>query len=128
MTATRSGALMRGTRSAPRPTIGDAGLVGGREHRVAVEHERLARVDRQRGRAGDAHRLDRGEADDRHVEAHVLLRLGHLDDAHARARRGARRGAMTSSVPSIASTATTAWCFTAIVCPMSRPAMASAMR
>ena len=36
--------------------------------------------------------------------------------------------AITSSVPSIASTATTAWCLTAIVWPMSRPAMASAMR
>ena len=35
---------------------------------------------------------------------------------------------MTASVPSIASTATTALCFTAMVWPMSRPAMASAMR
>jgi hypothetical protein len=35
---------------------------------------------------------------------------------------------MTSSVPSIASTATTAWCFTAIVCPMSSAAIASAIR
>ena len=36
--------------------------------------------------------------------------------------------AITASVPSIASTATTAADFTAIVCPMSRPAMASATR
>ena len=35
---------------------------------------------------------------------------------------------ITSSVPSIASTATTALCFTAIVWPMSSAAIASAMR
>ena len=48
---------------------------------VAVHHQRLAGVDRQRGRAGGLHRLDRRDADHRHVEPHVLLRLGHLDDA-----------------------------------------------
>ena len=67
----------------------------------------------------DAHRLDRRQADDRHVEPHVLLRLRDLDD---RARPGPARWParpITSSVPSIASTATTAWCLTAIVWPMS---------
>src|SRR5204863_442465 len=38
------------------------------------------------------------------------------------------RRPLTSSVPSIASTATTALCFTAIVCPISSAAIASAMR
>ena len=47
----------------------------------AVEHQRLPGIDRQRRRAGDAHRLDGRQADHRHVEAHVLVRLRHLDDA-----------------------------------------------
>ena len=89
-----------------------------REYRVAVEHQRPAGVDRQRAGAGDAHRLNRGHADDRHVEAHVLVRLGDLDDATPGPARWPARP-ITSSVPSMASTATTAWCFTAIVWPMS---------
>ena len=65
------------------PTIGDAGLVGGGEERVAIENQRPAGIDRQHRRAGDAHRLDRRQADNRHVEAHVLVRLGDLDDGDA---------------------------------------------
>ncbi len=62
------------------------------DNSVAVDHQRLARVDRQQRRAGRAHRLDRRHADDRHIEAHVLIGLGHLDDPHAGARElaGAR--------------------------------------
>ena len=63
------------------PDDGDAGLVGRREERVAIEDQRLAGVDRQHLRAGDAHRLDGRKADDRHVESHVLVGLGDLDDA-----------------------------------------------
>ena len=37
------------------------------------------------------HRLDRRDADDRHVEPHVLIRLRHLDDARRPARRFRRR-------------------------------------
>ena len=44
----------------------------------------LPGVDRQHRGAGAAHRLNRRQTDDRHVEAHVLLRLGHLDDGAAR--------------------------------------------
>ena len=73
------------------PDDGDPGFVGRRDDRLAVDHQRLAGIDRQRGRAGGLHRLNRRHADDRHVEPHVLVRLGHLDDAHARARRAARR-------------------------------------
>ena len=100
-------------RSRCRPRSADV------EHVLAVEHQRPARVDRQRRRAGAPHRLDRRDADDRHVEPHVLLRLRHLDDRARRGRPDARPGAITSSVPSIASTATTALCLTAIVWPMS---------
>ena len=55
------------------------------DDRLAVDHEGLSGVDRQRRGAGVPHRLHRGHADDRHVEPHVLFRLGHLDDADARA-------------------------------------------
>ena len=64
----------------------DARLVGGRQDAIAVHDQRPARVDRQRRRAGALHRLDRRDADDRHVESHVLVRLRDLDDAHAAAR------------------------------------------
>ena len=54
------------------------------------------------------HRLDRRDADDRDVEAHVLVRLRDLHDAGAGVPQAVRRATMTASVPSIASTATTA--------------------
>src|SRR3954464_10174186 len=63
----------------------DAGLVGSAGDAIAVDHQRLAGVDRQCGRACGFHRLDRRHADHRHVETHVLVRLRHLDDRHAAA-------------------------------------------
>ena len=42
--------------------------------------------------AGGLHRLDRRHADHRHVEPHVLVRLGDLDDRGRPARRAGRRG------------------------------------
>jgi hypothetical protein len=52
-------------------------------NRTAVDHQRLPGVDRQQRRTGRAHRRNRRDADDGNVEAHVLVRLGDLDDAHA---------------------------------------------
>ena len=66
-----------------RPTIAMPASFADVKTRVAVEHQRPPRVDRQRRRAGGPHRLDGRDADDRHVESHVLFRLGHLDDPHA---------------------------------------------
>ena len=119
-----------GRRPSPDPPDDrDPGLVGRGDERASPSIISVLPASTDSAdRAGRAHRLDRRDADDRHVEAHVLLRLRHLDDARRRGRRDARRGAITSSVPSIASTATTARSLTAIVWPMSRPAMASAIR
>ena len=90
MAATRSGValvircvLQPAAVGRGRPTIAMPACVGGGDQFLTVEHQRLAGIDRQRGRAGRPHRRDRREADDRHVEAHVLVRLGHLDDARA---------------------------------------------
>src|SRR5206468_12191304 len=63
------------------PDDADAGGVGGLDDRVAVDHERLAGIDGQHRRAGGLHRVDRRDADDRHVEPHVLIWLRDLDDA-----------------------------------------------
>jgi len=73
------------------------------------------------------HRLDGRQADHGHVESHVLIRLRHFDDPRAGARQasGPRNHLVGASM---ASTATTAALFTAMVWPMSRPATWSAMR
>ena len=99
---------------------GDAGLVGGSNDGLAVNHERLAGVDRQQRGAGCLHRLNRRHADDRHVEPHVLFRLGHLDDADARA--GQLTGARNHRVGAFHRLdGNEAADLTAIVCPISRP-------
>ena len=77
---------------AGRPTTAMPAASAASKNFVAVHDQRLARVDRDRRRAGRLHRLDRGDADDGDVEAHVLVRLGDLDDPGARARRSPRRG------------------------------------
>src|SRR4029079_9653539 len=80
MTATRR--LIAPSRD--RPTHDrDAGLVGGANDGVAVDHERLAGIDRERRRARRTHGFDGRHADHRHGEALVLFRLGHLHDRNA---------------------------------------------
>ena len=59
--------------------------VGALQERRPVDQQRARGVDRQHARAGFVHRVERAASDHRHVEAHVLLRLGDLDDAHAAA-------------------------------------------
>src|SRR5437867_10765142 len=59
----------------------DARLVRGFDDRVTVDHQRSPGIDGQERQTGGLHRLDRRDAHDRHVEAHVLIRLRHLDDA-----------------------------------------------
>ncbi len=57
-----------------------------------IEEDRAAGLDRQHAAAGGVDRFQRAEADRRHVEPHVLLRLGHFDDgkpAGAAERAGA---------------------------------------
>src|SRR5262245_31184362 len=51
----------------------DPRFVRGANDGVAVDHQRLAGVDRQRVRAGGLHGRDRRDADDRDVEPHVLI-------------------------------------------------------
>src|SRR4029079_4385969 len=58
--------------------------------RLSVDEERLSRIDRERRRARHPHRVNRGEADDGHVEPHVLFRLGDLDQADRRTRANTR--------------------------------------
>ena len=70
--------------------------VGQLDHLAAVEDERLAGGDREAGRAGLDHGLDGGDADDRHIEAHVLAGLGDLDDREAAAPE--RAGAADAGV------------------------------
>ena len=48
-----------------------------------VEQDGHFAFDRQHAAARLAHRLNGVDADGRHVEPHVLLRLGHLDDREA---------------------------------------------
>ena len=82
MTANAQRAFMRSSASA-RPTIAisasSAALTIASPSIISVLP---ASTDSTR-RAGGLHRLDRRHADDRHVEAHVLLRLRDLDDPHA---------------------------------------------
>ena len=75
------------------------------------------------------HGLDGGDADDRDVEAHVLIRLGDFDDGERAAecggsdRPGVRNSvparSMVASVPSMASTATQACAAMTTVWPRS---------
>src|SRR5207344_558867 len=82
MTATRSRSA--DTLVPPRTTDnGDASLVRRLEHVLAVQDERPLRIDRQRRRPSDPHRLDRRNADYRHVEPHILTGLRNLHDSHA---------------------------------------------
>ena len=62
----------------------DARGIGGLDHGLPVHEQRLARVHRQGGRADLAQHVDGAHADDRHVETHVLLRLGHLHQPQTR--------------------------------------------
>ena len=55
------------------------------------KHCYAAGIDREGARAGDPHGLDGRQADDRDVEAHVLLRFRDFDDSHA--GTGQMRGA-----------------------------------
>ena len=109
------------------PDDRDTGGIGGLDHSLTVDEQRLASVHRERRGANLPQHLDGAHTDDRHVESHVLLRLGHLDEPQARPGQWPARRSI-SSVPSIASTATTAPSFTATDWPTSSAAMASAMR
>ena len=52
----------------------------GQGHRLfLIDHDGLAGLDGQHAAAGLVQRFDGVAPDRRHVEAHVLLRLGHLD-------------------------------------------------
>src|ERR1022692_525725 len=53
---------------------------------LLIDHDGLVRLDGQHTRPRFAHRLDRRAADRRHIEAHVLPRLGDLHDDDAAAR------------------------------------------
>ena len=90
MTAVRSGS---GGMGPLRPADdGDAGLVGGGEHVLAVEHERAAGIDRQRRRAGDAHRLYRRKPDDRARRTACPASAWRLSRCGRRARPDTRHG------------------------------------
>ena len=69
-----------------------AGAVRGLEHAVPVQHHRTTRIDRQHGGAGRAKRLNRRNANHRHVETHVLVRLRDLDGRRTRVRPTVRHG------------------------------------
>ena len=80
----------------PRPGApaddGDAGLVGRRDDRRRPSSISVLPASSDSAVAPAARiACDRRHADDRHVEAHVLLRLGHLDDDGAGAGQAARR-------------------------------------
>ena len=62
------------------PEDRDACSIGGRAHGGAVEGKRSARLDGEARRPRGAHGFDGGQADDRDIEAQILLRLGDLDD------------------------------------------------
>src|SRR5205807_2671407 len=59
---------------------GDAVAIGQGDRLLLVEDDGPAGLDGQDAPAGPVHRLDGRAANRGHVEAHVLLRLGHLDD------------------------------------------------
>ena len=63
----------------------DPQAVGQLDHFLLVQEDGHFAFDREDPAAGLAHRLDRVDADRRHVEPHVLLRLGNLDDGEAAA-------------------------------------------
>ena len=90
MTPTRRRRQRRALTTAP-PDDDDARRVGGANERVAVEDRASGpRRSTARRRRPRCIAVDRRDADDRHVEPHVLLRLRDLDDARARAGQRAR--------------------------------------
>ena len=70
-----------GRRCAGPPHHRNARFVRRPDERFTIEDQRAAGVDRQHRCPGKTHRLDRRQPDDRHIKAHVLVGLGHLDDA-----------------------------------------------
>src|SRR5215470_4745476 len=71
---------------------GDLALVGGISHSVSVEEQAFARVERQAGGAGCAHHIDGFDADDRDIEAHILIGFGDLDYGERAAEGGGGAG------------------------------------
>src|SRR5215468_4034599 len=70
----------------------DLALVGGISHSVSVKEQAFARIERQAGGAGCAHDFDGFDADDRDIEAHILIRFGDLDDGKGTAEGGSLAG------------------------------------
>ena len=68
----------------------EAGGVCGLDHRVAVEHQHLARHADDAGKASASGALDRGGANGRQVDALFLDRLGDLGRARPQRRSGVR--------------------------------------
>ena len=62
---------------------GNVFLIRAVKERVAVEEKGAAGFDGKAGCAGSQHRIQRAHTDDRHVEAHVLVRLGYLHHGEA---------------------------------------------
>src|SRR5262245_43857005 len=75
----------------PGPTDNcNARLVGGFDDGIAVYHQGLSGVHRQRGCGDRLHGGDRRSTHDGNVESHVLIRLRHLDNPDSGSRQRAR--------------------------------------
>ncbi len=77
----------------------DAALVRQRDQPVALEQQRLPRLDGQHPGADRAEHLERGRAHRRQVEPLVLPGLAPLHHHHARAARARRRGGCRRRCP-----------------------------
>ena len=81
------------TRSAARLLVlvdnnRDLALVGGISDSIPVKKQAFPRVERQAGGARGAHDIDSLDADDRHIEAHILIGLGDLHNRKSTAESG----------------------------------------
>src|SRR3954463_11904384 len=62
---------------------GDVVLIGESNDLRLIDDDGLVGFDGEDGGAGVDERVDRADADGRHVEPHILLRLGDFDDGEA---------------------------------------------
>src|SRR5580765_4839251 len=67
---------------------GDLGLVGGISHSISVKEQTFTCVEGQAGGSGGAHDIDGFDADDRHIEAHILIGFRDLYDRERAAEGG----------------------------------------
>ena len=69
-------------------------------HRILVEDQGSAGLDRKASRPRQPHGLDRLGPNHRHIETHILIWLGHFDHAQPPGKSGRRRRSLAPGLQS----------------------------